>query len=135
MNMMISSPEFWYQIEEFFGKSGGIYVLSCLDEEGNEIPISRLLGIDPSGVLYIGMASSFLDRVIDLKKSLSPKHASRAHECGARYKEHQGISSSFSYERLQVNLIGSSEPRATEREALQSYMTKFGELPPLNRVG
>ena len=134
MRFTISVDTFWYDIKAQHGERGGIYVLSCLDETGCTQKIHRLLGEDPEGVLYIGKASSFLDRVIELKKSLSPLHESRGHECGARHKEHQGISAQFPYERLQIQLIAADDPRGAETKALQQYIEKFGELPPLNRV-
>ncbi|MDD2893651.1 MAG: hypothetical protein PHF20_06935 [Halothiobacillaceae bacterium] len=136
MRGRISSERFWYEINDTFGSSGGIYVLSCTDDDdkGATIPINRLLAVDSDGVLYIGMAKSFLDRVIELKKSLSPEHVSRSHECGSRHKNHVLISELFPYERLQVDLIEAEDPMAAELEALNKYMAKFGELPPLNRV-
>jgi len=137
MKARIASPDFWYQVNEHFGTGGGIYMLSCMHSEKAEEPmaVERLLGEDQDGVLYIGMALSFLDRVINLKKSLSPQHISRAHECGARYKGHSGICHRFPYERLLITFDGAGDARAAEREALQTYMQKFGELPPLNRAG
>lgn len=130
----IACDKFWYKIEQTFGSGGGIYKLSCLDQDGLTIPVGRLLGEDPEGVLYIGMANSFLDRVINLKKSLSPKHSSSAHEAGSRHKSHEAIASRFAYDRLVLDLIGSENPRIAEVIALQTYMQKFGELPPLNRA-
>ncbi|WP_299804984.1 hypothetical protein [uncultured Shewanella sp.] len=134
MKFVISSPDFWYQIDASFDKSGGMYILSCLGDESIPRPISRLLGLDSEGILYLGMASSFLDRVIELKKSLSPSHCSRSHDCGVRYKNHQEISTMFPYDRLQIELIRSDDPKVTEQEALRKYLEEFGELPPLNRV-
>lgn len=134
MRGRISLDSFWYEIKDTFGAGGGIYVLFCADQKGRPIAVGRLLGEDPDGVLYIGKADSFIDRVIELKKSLSPKHVSRSHECGARHKSHEAISRRFPYDQLQVDLIAADDPRASEQEALATYMNKFGELPPLNRV-
>lgn len=134
MRYRISSERFWYDINDDFGSSGGVYVLSCVDETGRVIPISRLLDDDMDGVLYIGMATSFTKRVIDLKKSLSPDHESKEHECGVRHKGHKHISKNFPYDRLEVELFSSEDPRILEHDLLESYFVKFGELPPLNRV-
>lgn len=130
----ISSERFWYEINDAFASSGGVYVLSCVDEKEIPIPVGRLLGEDLDGVLYIGMANSLLDRVTELKKSLSPDHISSAHECGSRHKSDALISERFPYERLRVDLIAAEDPRAAEQDALAKYLAKFGELPPLNRV-
>lgn len=134
MKGRIASDRFWYEINDTFGSRGGIYTLSCTDDMGETIPVRRLLSEDPDGVLYIGMATSFLDRVIELKKSLSPEHVSCGHECGSRHKSHALISERFPYERLQVDLIEAEDPRTTEQEAMNTYFAKFGELPPLNRT-
>ncbi len=131
----IASDGFWQKIEKEFGSGGGIYILSCLDKDEAIIPISRFLGEDTEGILYIGMASCFLDRAIDLKKSLSPAHSSRAHECGVRHKSHEAISLHFPYHQLVLKLVGFANPRMAEIEALQAYVKKYGELPPLNRAG
>jgi hypothetical protein len=132
----IALPDFWDQINTAFGTSGGVYKVSCLREDGLEpVPVSRLLGQDPEGVLYIGMAASFLDRVIELKKSLSPQHVSRGHECGARHKRHEGIASAFPYERLAVTFMSADAPRVVEQQALAEYFSHFGELPPSEPCG
>ena len=135
MRGKISSDRFWYDINDTFGDGGGVYVLSCVDEKGTIIPVSRLLAVDSEGVIYIGMAKSFLDRVIELKKSLSPEHSSKGHECGSRHKSHSLICERFPYEGLQVDLISAEGPRVAEQNALNTYVEKYGELPPLNRVG
>lgn len=134
MRGRISSERFWYELNDAFGAGGGVYILSCADDKGSVIPIGRLLAEDPNGILYIGMARSFLDRVIELKKSLSPEHVSRGHECGTRHKSHALISERFPYAGLEVELIAAEEPRSAEQAALDKYITKFGELPPLNRA-
>ncbi|NMY39782.1 hypothetical protein HBN76_00535 [Pseudomonas sp. WS 5013] len=137
MKARIASSDFWERIESSFGTSGGVYKVACLQavDSDETIPVQRLLGTDSEGVLYIGMAASFIDRVIDLKKSLSPQHLSRGHECGVRIKKHKAISEAFPYEQLVISFIGSDSPRATERLALEEYFTTYGELPPLNRAG
>ena len=135
MKGIIAESGFWSQIEAEFGNGGGVYFLFCFDADNSIVPISRLLGNDVEGVLYIGMATSFLNRVIELKKSLSPEHISSSHECGARYKSHKAISQQFPYERLAVKLFTSDNPREAERDFLQKYYAEFGELPPFNRAG
>ena len=135
MEFRVASERFWHDINDSFGVRGGIYFLVCVGEDGNPQPVGRLLAEDPGGVLYIGMASSFLDRVIELKKSLSPGHMSKGHECGSRHKSHALISQQYPYERLWVRFLETDSPRAAEQEALEKYIAEFGELPPLNRAG
>jgi hypothetical protein len=128
----ISSENMWHEINEAHGESGGVYILRCGDDK--PISISRLLANVESGTLYIGKANSFINRVAELKKSISPKYNSGSHECGARYKSHSEISNIFPFEQLYLNLVASDDPRSTESNLLQEYEEKFGELPPLNRV-
>lgn len=134
MRLRISFENFWHNINDNFKTGGGIYILSCTDQMGNTIRIGRLLGEDPDGILYIGKADTFLNRVIELKKSLSPKHVSQSHECGARHKSNEAISQRFPYDQLQIDLIADDNPRVAEQKALASYLTRYGELPPFNRV-
>ena len=131
----IADDNFWYNIEKDFGQGGGVYELYCMTPKTNIKPINRLLKKDKKGTLYIGKADSFLDRVIHLKKSLSPDYISSNHECGVRYKALTEIRENFPYEHLYVELLGSSNPRTLEVERLDSYLKEFGELPPLNRNG
>lgn len=135
MKSKISSEHFWHEINKAFDTRGGVYVLSCTDVDGTPVTIGRLLAQDPNGVLYIGMAKCFLERVIELKKSLAPEYLSQNHECGSRHKSHKLIVERFPYERLQIELIGADDPRQAEQEALKNYLARFGELPPFNRVG
>lgn len=137
LSARISDPEFWTQVNQAFGVAGGIYRVSCEGEPGTRLPmpIRRLLSTDPAGTLYIGMAASFVNRVIELKKSLSPDHRSAAHECGSRYKSHVAIAERFPYQRLLITLEHSNAPREAELMALKSYYDTFGELPPFNRSG
>lgn len=125
----------WYEINLDIGKIGGVYILKCESIDGSPIAINRLLASDREGILYIGKANSFLNRVADLKKSISPNYNSGSHECGTRYKQHSGISGAFPYESLYLNLLVHNEPRVLECSMLKEYEEKYGELPPLNRVG
>jgi hypothetical protein len=127
---------FWATVHQAFGAGGGVYFLSCATGEDDltPVPVNRLLGQDRRGILYIGKADSFVDRVIGLKKSLSPEHRTSEHECGVRHKSHLNLAAAFPYERLVLTLIGSTEPRQLEATELKRYLAQFGELPPLNRA-
>ena len=125
--------ELWEDIDRAFGDVGGVYKLFC--RVGNKRKsISRLLASDESGILYIGKADSFKDRVINLKKSISPKHKSSSHECGVRYKSSDQIKAQFPYEQLWLELTHSDDANKLEKEELSTYEKQFGELPPFNRV-
>lgn len=126
----------WDEINKSLGTQGGIYLLKCSDacsKSQGAIAINRLLKLDTDGILYIGKANSFLMRVAELKKSISPGYESSSHECGVRYKSNPSISEKFPFENLFVELITSEAPRALESELISKYERDFGELPPLNR--
>lgn len=129
----LSNESLWYQIKEDFEETGGAYKLLC-KEDGKVRPIGRLLGSDLNGVLYIGKADSYLDRVIGLKKTLDPKYKSAPHICGRRYNLNDRIKQAFPYPNLYIQLIGSDNPVGLEKQLLTDYFDKFGEVPPLNAV-
>jgi hypothetical protein len=60
-----------HKIDEKFNENGGVYILKCSTEINNFIPViaNRLIECGKNGILYIGKANSFIDRVIDLKKA------------------------------------------------------------------
>lgn len=134
-NYRISDENFWPDINAAFKNSGGVYELYCTISNNEPIPVCRLLKEDKNGILYIGKADSFLDRVIMLKKSISPKFTSNNHECGVRYKVSDAIKEKFPYENLYVKLTGAEDPRLLETKKLDGYIKEFGEVPPLNRMG
>ena len=134
MKFKISNDSFWNDINEQHSVNGGVYKVIATENK-KPIPISRLLGKDNEGVLYIGQTISFLDRVIELKKSTAPKYVSSNHEFGFRYKEHPSIKINFPYDKLFIDLQPSNKPDELEKEELKKYYEQFGELPPLNRQG
>lgn len=129
----LSDKELWNKIESDFSKNGGVYKLSCLDENDRIIGINRIIKTDQNGVLYIGKATSFLDRVINLKKSISPNYNSNSHECGLRYKKSDSLKRKFPYENLVIELTCFEDINTAEKNLLTKYELEFGELPPLNR--
>ncbi len=132
----VLSPDLWNQIHDLFGNSGGVYKLHCLREPDDEsfVPTNRLLGVDPEGVLYIGKASTFATRVIDLKKSLHPDYESSNHHVGLRFERYDALKRAFKIEHLCMTLHESIEPAEAEHKELDEYAQRFGELPPLNAM-
>lgn len=132
-NYQISNNKFWQQINDDFSEGGGTYRMYCIDNQHKPITTNRILKIDNNGTLYIGKAIQFLDRVITLKKSLSPDHISENHECGVRYKSSKLFEQKFPYNNLWIELNSCENIDITEKEMLYNYEKEFGELPPLNR--
>lgn len=129
----LGDDNLWNQINDNHESNGGVYKL--IAKENNAIrPINRFLDTDNEGVLYIGKATSFLDRVINFKKSISPKYYGSSHICGRRYKENPNIAKKFPFEQLHIFLIQSDNPKKLEEEELKIYRDKYGEVPPLNAI-
>ena len=128
----LSDQELWGKINEDFGSKGGTYKL-CYKENGKVRVIGRLLGEDSDGILYIGKAVSFLERVIELKKD--PSYKTDTHICGRRYNKNKKIQMSFPYRNLFIQLSGHDNPEEKEKELLHEYFNRFGEVPPLNAYG
>jgi hypothetical protein len=129
----IASPTFWDDINRDFGTGGGIYKLFS-KRDGKIQPINRFLGQDENGTLYIGKATSYIDRVIGLKKTLDPKYKSSPHICGRRYNKNIRVQEAFPFTDLFVQLESSDDPVNREKELLLEYFNTFGEVPPLNAV-
>jgi len=135
--LKIADANFWYKIDDLckeWGKDGGVYKLIGVSN-GKRAVINRLLGADDQGVLYIGMAKTFLNRVIELKKSILREYSSSSHDCGVLYKNHSGINSRFAEQDLYVELWPSERPELLESEFIRNYTNTFGEVPPMNSLG
>ena len=137
--LLISPKELYSQINSRFGSGGGIYRLHCFADQTHQeiIHICRVCGVDKEGVLYIGKAISYLNRVITFKKALSPDYNSRGHICRRRYwnDTYTSFRKKFPYERLCVSFLASENPEELEKAELARYCSAYGEPPPLNRMG
>lgn len=129
----IADPELWRHIQKLHQDRGGVYRIVSM-RENKVVPIPRFLGYDQEGILYIGKADSFLDRVINLKKSISPGYNGTSHICGRRYKSLPNIAIQFPFESLYLELIETPTPLDTEQTLIRTYQQKFGEVPPLNAI-
>lgn len=127
----ISNDNLWNLINDHFGNGGGVYKIIAMNEN-KPTAINRFIGIDTTGVLYIGKADSFLDRVITLKKSLLPDYTDTSHKVGNIYKKHPIIAAHFPLENLYVELQADDNPKNLESILIDEYFKKYGEVPPLN---
>ena len=129
--LQISDNNFWYTIVEKYHNKGGVYKVIAV-RNGQPRVINRLLGSDHDGVLYIGNTTSFLNRIVILKKSTAPGYISSTHEFGTQYKEHPAIQVQYPFDELFIELLSNDNPEDFERRELKKYYDKFGELPPFN---
>ncbi|MBM3417509.1 MAG: hypothetical protein FJY17_01135 [Bacteroidetes bacterium] len=118
---------FWKRIPE----SGGIYFIYGYK---NKLPIkiSRFLGIDNDGVLYIGKSENLRERLRMLWRVLNPKLKATAHTFGTKYNNNKRLREAFPLKTLYVSYKITSEPKTLESELLDKYFLKFGEVPPFN---
>lgn len=130
----LASPTIYQEISSDFQAQGGAYKL-FFKNDGQIRAIERLLRTDSEGILYIGKATSFVDRIGGLKKTIDPDYKSASHICGRRYNKNVNIQTAFPYNNLFVILIGHDRPKEKETELLNSYFMIFGEVPPLNATG
>jgi hypothetical protein len=131
--LQISDKDFWLKIQNLHKDKGGVYKIIAVNN-GKRVPLNRFLGIDNDGVLYIGKATSYIDRVVSLKKSISPNYIGTSHICGRRYKSNKKIAEVFPFDTLFIELIPTDNPKELEDIYLKEYFNKFGEAPPLNAV-
>jgi hypothetical protein len=118
----------WHKANKGYSYKGGVYKVIASS------PISRVLGIDQEGILYIGKGNmlSGNNRIGKLINAFNQTEAK--HEAGVRYnKLNYHLKFPISEIRLLITLV--EHPAKTEAELLNEYLTRFGELPPLNRQG
>jgi len=128
-----SDEKFWHQIDEEHSKREGVYKLVAA-KDGKRIAVQRWLGNDEEGILYIGRATSFLNRVINLKKSIAPDYSDKSNNAGIRFKALVKVDKQLSYNCLYVELLESESPGEVEKALLLAFVEKFEELPPLNAI-
>lgn len=123
-----SEFEPWRKANKGYIYPGGVYKVIASS------PVSRVLGIDQEGILYIGKGDmlSGNNRIGKLINAFNKTE--RKHEAGVRYiKLNYDLKFPISELRLHITLV--EHPAKTEAELLDEYLTRFGELPPLNRQG
>lgn len=116
----------------------GCYVLS-LSELDRPKAINRFGGIDNKGILYIGKADLLATRMTSLKQSVLSNCLSEQED----FKEKGHKSLSRKYHRIRnflnaadlnigVCILEGISPFVLESYLLEIYVSKYGELPPLN---
>ena len=132
----LTSEHLYSKMHDLYEKGGGVYIVRAIDgQSGQRRSIPRTLAVDTTGILYVGKAISYVNRVIELKKSVLPNYKTMSHEFASRLAGNDGLSTTFLVSNLRVSLVGSSDPFELESKMLSDYEKRFGELPPFNRVG
>ena len=118
----------WANEMKQFSCKEGIYILY------SNKSISRALGIDDDGVLYIGkgiLTDLAKPRIGTLVNSLN--NTATYHEAGVRYHQIPQYKEKFPLEGLKLKVELFEDARNEEKNRLKEYLEKFGEYPPLNR--
>ncbi len=155
----IIEDNFWKSIDDLFlsERFPGIYRLHATDSHGNFIPLSRALGVDPNGILYIGTSEVIQDRAANLKKSVCAAYKIidpakygnliygdiGSHQTGKKIVKIPKFVEHFPLSGLCLTVeryLGAANDLKTkdyghfvlEKQLLQDYERKYGEKPPLN---
>lgn len=132
--LTLPNDEFYKQISpKYFQNNGGVYVLRSYEsDEITPISIPRCLGNDSFGILYIGKASKFTHRTGDLARAFEKKYKQEKHDCAVRYNSNTAWNDIYPKKYLKISFFISDSPKDLESKFLESYISKYGEVPPLN---
>ena len=97
----------------------GVYKIRAIDKEGKPLQIGRLFGIDKRGILYIGKTKR---QGIAARIRLNVNN-----ELGIA-----GIRDRLPKLQARARFLEDGQDEA-ERELLDTYKQRHGELPPINR--
>ena len=133
-DLLLAGEQFISTVNLSYLTSGGVYMLRSYDRAGGSVTVPRVLDNDTDGILYIGTATIFCHRTGDLARSFSHDYLQHKHQTGKRYWNDTRFQERFPYEHLRVFMWVSDTPALLEKAFFSSYLTKFGETPPLNRI-
>jgi hypothetical protein len=155
----VISPDFWPSINALHENERfpGIYRLHATGSDGSFLPISRLLGVDPNGVLYIGTSVVVQDRAASLKKSICAAYKKvdpqtygdqtfidvGSHQTGKKIVRLPKFVAKFPLSTLCLTVekykgndndleTTSSGHFSLEEKLLREYKNEYGEKPALN---
>lgn len=128
------------QINDHYSEENGIYFLHWFEND-HPRSISRLIGFDIRGILYIGKTDEPLyKRIHSLQQSIIAN--SDHHQSKPKLKGHQALSQKFFRIRKHIRVKdlfvtvktsnSGKSPGWDESFNLDKYVSIHGELPPLN---
>ena len=116
----------------------GIYRMHLADSDGRLIPICRLAGSDPEGVLYIGRSGKSTAKTprhlsvrIGEFVRWGPHSGANTYQQAAKVLARRGVAVGH---RVFVSTCAlcDADVTAGEKRALRAYFESFAELPPFN---
>ena len=114
----------------------GIYQIRAVTSDGGPIPIHRLVGVDPLGVLYIGRSGYNPDRSI--ANRIGEFIRGKNHSGGKTYARAKHVLDKFpqcsghSLQARAMRIETKEEINKAESRELCEYHEKYAELPPFN---
>ena len=107
----------------------GLYQIRMVDMGNKPLPIPRIGGIDPDGIIYIGKTKRLRRRI---EAFLGGRHSGG----GMYFRVYRRLKRREPYREhsLQFRVMAGTDNNITtrEREMLQRYLRRFCELPPFN---
>jgi len=112
----------------------GVYFIYLFDNKAKPCNINRLLGIDSSGLLYIGAAArtTLKYRLSAFFNSMNPQRRQNNHSGGCKVLGIASLRSFVDENVLYFEVLDSEDAMEEERIQLSLYRESFGEVPPLN---
>ena len=115
----------------------GVYWIYVATRSGKPLTLPRLLGRDPSGVLYIGRSKNLRSRLSGLCKGLSSRTRPQTvtHTAVISYWRLRAFRRQFRPTNLWVRIryfSANDDTYKAEDRALLGYANRYGEAPPLN---
>lgn len=112
----------------------GIYRIFLVDKGDNALQIHRLLGVDESGLLYIGSSqnNSIQYRLKCFIHSSDNTRKQNNHSGGMKIFNNPNLQRHLTDKQLLFDYIANPDARELERKLLDEYKLQFGEVPPLN---
>ena len=115
----------------------GVYQIRAVNKSGNPIPIGRLAGVDPLGILYVGRSGFRRQKTNRTVANRVREFVRQAHSGGITYARANKILKQvpqFSDHQLQVRakVLPDDKIDVEESNVLRKYFKKYAELPPCN---
>ena len=111
----------------------GVYLIYAYEGEKPKI-LSRLIGSDDSGLLYIGAAekTTLKYRLNCFLMSSNQIVKQNNHSAGNKIKVNANLNGFIKQLTLNYKVIEAKDAKIKEKECLNQYKNKYGEVPPLN---
>lgn len=127
-------------LAKYWTVAPGVYQVRLVKNTGTPIKIKRILGVDPSGLLYIGMAregrnGGLCNRLWGFWTAIEGTDESY-HGAGKKFK--RLLAPHFPNSKIQYRhkkIATGNLAADLEKKCLNDYQQRWGELPPLNRQG